>query len=294
MTLLNEVQPVAARQVHSHALSYLEWGPIFGGAVLAAAISTIMATFGSALGLSLVSADPARSTSVTVLAVVAGLWALWIGVSASAAGGYLAGRMRRPVGDASAHERDVRDGAHGLVVWATGALLVTLLSTSSLFGAAKTAAQGVGAATSGAASLIAQQADPMASAVDSMMRSTAPNDANGAENRESTSRIFISGLSSGALNPADKDYLSTQLAARTGISKPDAEKRVDEAFTKLTQAKETAKQAAEKARKMGVLAAFLTAAVLLVSGAAAWMAAMLGGKHRDEEIDLSHFIGRRS
>jgi hypothetical protein len=135
----------------------------------------------------------------------------------------------------------------------------------------------------------------MASAVDSMMRSTAPTtDAKGAENRASTSRIFISGLSSGTLDPADRDYLSTQLAARTGIAKPDAEKRVDETFTKLTQAKESAKQAAEKARKMGVLAAFLTAAVLLVSAAAAWMSAILGGKHRDEEIDLSHIIGRRS
>ena len=84
MTHLNEVQSRPTRQVHAH--SYLEWAPIFGGAVFAAAISTIMATFGSAVGLSLVSADPARSTNVTVLAIVAGLWALWIGVSASAAG----------------------------------------------------------------------------------------------------------------------------------------------------------------------------------------------------------------
>jgi hypothetical protein len=292
MTHLNEVQSRPTRQVHAH--SYLEWAPIFGGAVFAAAISTIMATFGSAVGLSLVSADPARSTNVTVLAIVAGLWALWIGVSASAAGGYLAGRMRRPVGDASAHERDVRDGTHGLVVWATGALLVTLISTSSLFGAAKTAAQGVASATAGAASLIAQQADPLASAVDSVMRANAPAEANGSDSRESTSRIFINGLSSGSLNAADRDYLATQLAARAGIAKPDAEKRVDETFAKLTQAKDAAKQAAEKARKMGVLTAFLTAAVLLVSAAAAWMAAMLGGKHRDEEIDLSDIIGRRS
>ena len=39
-----------------------------------------------------------------------------------------------------------------------------------------------------------------------------------------------------------------------------------------------------------LVVAFLTAAVLLVGAAAAYLAAMLGGSHRDEEIDL--FGGR--
>ena len=39
-------------------------------------------------------------------------------------GGYLTGRLRRRVHDASEHESDVRDGAHGLVVWG-GALIIT-------------------------------------------------------------------------------------------------------------------------------------------------------------------------
>jgi hypothetical protein len=255
-----------------------------------------MGAFGAAIGLSLLSAEPARSSSVTVMAIVAGLWALWIGVSSSAAGGYLAGRMRRPVPDATPHEREVRDGVHGLVVWAVGALLVTMLTTSTLFGAGRAALQGAASATSGAASIISQQVDPLASAVDGMLRSTNANaaEAAGSDDRDSTTRIFVNSLSSGKLDAADKDYLSTRLAARAGIAKPDAEKRVDEAYAKLAQAKETAKQAAERARKMAVLTAFLTAAVLLVSGAAAWFGATLGGKHRDEEIDFSHLLGRRN
>jgi hypothetical protein len=277
----------AAKPAHS----YLEWGAIFGGAVLAAAISTIMTAFGSAIGLTLVSPEPGRSTSLTVIAIVAGLWALWVAVSASAAGGYLAGRMRRPAADASAHERDVRDGAHGLVVWAVGALLVTVLTTSSLFGAARTAVEGAASATSGAASLLSQQADPMANALDSVMRSTGTTPVTPDERAEA-GRIFVTGLSTGKLEPGDREYVASRLASRAGIPQPDAEKRIDDAFAKLTQAKETAKQAAEKARKMAVLTAFLTAAVLLVSAAASWMGAMLGGKHRDEELDLSHLIRR--
>lgn len=271
--------------------SYLEWSAIFGGAVLSAAITTVMAAFGSALGLSLVSADTARSSSVTALTIAAGLWAIWITVSACGAGGYLAGRMRRPAKDASDHERHVRDGAHGLVVWAAGALIVTMVASSSLLGAAKTSVSAAAAASGGAAALISQQADPLGSALDSVMRSagtTAPT----AEEREEASRIFMTGLISGKLDQADRDYIATRVASRMNIPQPEAQKRVDAAFTKLEQAKETAKQAAERARKTAVITAFMTAAVLLLGAAAAWLAAQLGGKHRDEEMDLSNVFGR--
>jgi hypothetical protein len=289
MTLIPSESSAGAR---APAQSYLEWGAILGGAVLAAALSTILTAFGSAIGLTLVSAEPGESASITVIAIVAGLWALWVAVSASVAGGYLAGRMRRPVADASAHERDVRDGAHGLVVWAVGVILVTMLTTSSLLGAARTAAEGVASVTSGAASVLGQQVDPVANALDGLMRSADATPVS-EEERAQVSRIFMKGLSTGTLEPADRDYLASRIAARAGIAQPEAEKRIDEAFARLNQAKETARQAAEQARKMAILTAFLTAAVLLVAAAASWMGAMLGGKHRDEELDLSHLMPRR-
>ena len=46
--------------------------------------------------------------------------------------------------------------------------------------------------------------------------------------------------------------------------------------------KAEAARVAENARRAGVLAAFLTAASLLVSGAAAFWAAQKGGNHRDK------------
>jgi len=265
--------------------SYLEWSPILGGAVLSAAISTIMAAFGSAIGLSLVSADTARSTSMTALAVVGALWALWITVSACGAGGYLAGRMRKPLSASSSHERGVRDGAHGLVVWAVGALLVAFITSSSLMGAARTATSGAAAVASGASSLISQQADPLASALDGVMRSNGATPPTQGE-REEASRILVRSLSNGSLEPSDLEYIASRMATRMNIPQVEAEKRIDDAYARLNQAKETARQAAETARKTAVLVAFLTAAVLLVGAAAAYLAAMLGGQHRDEEIDL--------
>lgn len=272
--------------------SYLDWSPIIGGAVIAAAITTIMAAFGSAIGLSMVSADTSRSSGLTALAIAGGIWALWVTISACAAGGYLAGRMRRPTLDATDHERHVRDGAHGLVVWAAGALLVAMLTSSVLTGAAKTAATGVTAAATGAGALISQQADPLGSAVDSVMRSTGSAPVSAGE-REEASRILSRSLASGALDPADRTYIANRVAARANVSQQDAEKRIDDAYAKLNQAKETAKQAAERARRMGVITAFLTAAALLAGAAAAWFAAVLGGKHRDEEIDLTALFGSR-
>ena len=269
--------------------SYLEWSPILGGAVLSAAISTIMAAFGSAIGLSLVSAETERSSSMMALAIAGALWALWVTVSASGAGGYLAGRMRKPLGDASSHERGVRDGAHGLVVWAVGALLVAVVTSSSLMGAARTAASGAASLASGANSLVSQQADPLASALDTVMRSNGATPPTQGE-REEASRILVRSLANGSLEAGDREYIASRMATRMNIPQAEAEKRIDDAYARLNQAKETAKQAAEKARRTGIILAFMTAAVMLVGAAAAYLAAMLGGRHRDEEIDL--FGGR--
>lgn len=280
-----DVVVVAPTRSSTPAGSYLEWSPILGGAALSAAVSTVMAAFGSAIGLALVSADTSRSTSLGALAVAGVLWALWVTVSACGAGGYLAGRMRKPLADSSATERGVRDGAHGLVVWAVGALLVAFLSSSSLVGAAKTAATGAAAAAGGAGALISQQADPLASALDRIMRANGTEPVSQGE-RDEASRILVRSLANGTLDASDRSYIASRTAARMNIQQAEAEKRIDEAFTQLNQAKETAKQSAEKARRTGIIVAFMTAAVLLVGAAAAYLAAMVGGRHRDEEIDL--------
>lgn len=272
--------------------SYLEWSAIFGGAALSAAITTLLTTFGSAIGLSLVSFEPSRSTGLTALAIAGALWALWVAVTAAAAGGYLAGRMRRPAADASLHERHVRDGAHGLVVWAVGALLVAALAASSISSVVKTAGTGAATAATAAGQALGQQPDPMATAVDMLTRASGAEPATQAE-RDEASRILLRSLAAGQLDPADRSYVASRMAARMNIAQPEAEKRIDDAFARLGQAKETARQAAERARKIGVLSAFLTAAALLVGAAASWLAAQLGGRHRDEELDLTALLGPR-
>jgi hypothetical protein len=267
-------------------VAYVDWPPIFAGALVAVAISSIMTTFGAAIGLSATSPLSGTSINGTAWIVATAIWVLWIAVSSFVAGGYLAGRMRRRVHDATEHESDVRDGVHGLVVWAIGALLLGYLAASSITGLTKSVA---GAAATGAAATIAGAANPIDDTVNRVMRSgPSAKPENDNNFRQDVTGILTTSAANGSINDEDKAYLSAQIAAHTGLSPQDASKRVDDAMAAVNSAKEKAKQAAETARKVGVMVAFLTAASLAVGAAAAWWAATTGGKHRDEGVDLSH------
>ena len=59
---------------------------IFAGTVLASAISLVLLTFGSALGLSLTSAHENTGISMVGFSIAAALWLVWVQVSGPALG----------------------------------------------------------------------------------------------------------------------------------------------------------------------------------------------------------------
>lgn len=267
--------------------SYVDWPAIIAGVILASAISLVLLTFGSAIGLSFINFRSAENVMPIWIAIAAALWLLWVQVSSFMAGAYLTGRLRRRHGDASEHESDVRDGAHGLLVWG-GALVVGAIIATSGIGAAANAVGSAAATVTNAASNVADEAslDPNAYFVDTMFRTgpgTAPAvaDADTTAVRGEAGRILLQGAVDG-VGEADRAYLAQLVAANTGLTEEEATARVNEVLTAVEQAKAQAVAAAENARKMGVLAAFLAAASLLVSAAAAFWAAQKGGNHRDE------------
>lgn len=107
-------------------ISYVDLPAIFGGAVLAIAISLVLVNFGAAIGLTIPHEYHAEGENAWISIIVVGLWGIWVQVLASLAGGYLAGRMRRPIAGAQSHEREMRDGAHGVLVWATGTVTISI------------------------------------------------------------------------------------------------------------------------------------------------------------------------
>lgn len=271
---------------------HVDWAAIIAGAILASAIGFILMTFGSGLGLSLVDLDGRDLASPVMIAALVGLWTAWVVVSSFMAGSYLAGRLRRRSFDANAHEVDVRDGSHGLTVWALGVLLggyLAAMGVANVTGAVASSAQS--AVSAGASAISESDADPMALVTDQLMRSTGA-DSQGSGNtdeiRSEASRLITSSIASGEFLPEDQAYLATLVERVTGANAEDAKARVTTAIDKAEELAAKAIAAAESARKTGILLTFLLAAVLIVSAAASWWAATIGGKHRDEGIDFSH------
>lgn len=261
------------------AHSYVDWGPVFGGALVATALSFVLFSFGSAAGVASVSPYSWNNPSLTTLSVVATAWCVVVMIASFLAGGYFAGRLRRPSGDAGPEERERRDGAHGLIVWALGLLigagLAAMVAGATLHGAASA----VGSAGGAAAGSLGP--DRLAGIVDTMLRA-APS-ANGAatargeDPRAEVTRIIATSTRSGSVSDADRTYLAQLVAARAGIAEDEARRRVDAAI-------EQAKDAANTARKMAALVAFLIGASSLLSAGAACWGATAGGRHRDEAL----------
>ncbi|RST83420.1 hypothetical protein EJC49_22625 [Aquibium carbonis] len=262
--------------------SYIDWPAIFAGVVLASAISLILLTFGSAIGLSMTSAREGQSASLFWIAVVGGLWILWVQLMASSAGAYLTGRMRRRIGDASEHESDIRDGSNGLVMWGLATLVAATIAWSGMLGVANVAGQAAGAVAS-AAGTVADAMDPSDLLIDRTLRGGPDAPAVTDGDRAQIGRILASAATGDALDAADRDYLVSTIAARTGLSEDEAAQRVDQAVARAQQIEAEARAAAERARRAGLVAAFLTAASLLLGAAVAYWAATKGGNHRDRQ-----------
>ena len=281
MASLDPAAPVAAVSPPSSA-SYIDWGAIIAGAVLAAAISTLMTTFGAAIGLSSTSPFTGEGISANALGIATAIYIIWVLISSFLAGGYLAGRMRRRVGDGTPHESEVRDGSHGLVVWALGTIMIAVLATSAVGGAIKVGADAAG----GSIKALTQASGPIDVAIDRLIRSNGQNAPSEAF-RSSVTRIIGNGVATGTLSDSDKSYLTSQIAALAGVSPDEATRRVNDAVAQVNALSEKAKQAAERARKVGVIIGFLSAASLAIAAAAAWFAATMGGKHRDDGVAFS-------
>jgi hypothetical protein len=189
--------------------------------------------------------------------------------------------MRRRAFDATPHESDVRDGTHGLLVWALGTLLGAFLAIGGISGVASSVTS-VAATASGNAESPAMQI--LASRL--FRSDNAPAQPISAQTKADAAMLIADSVSNRQMNEDDRTYLSKEIARDTGITPEQAQQRVDAAIA-------DAKAAADKARKTGLILGFLTAATLLVSAASAFYAAGLGGTHRDEGTEFLEWFPRR-
>jgi hypothetical protein len=269
------------------AVSAVSWAAIIAGAVVACAVSLILLALGSGLGLASVSPWAERGASATTFTVMTAIWLVVVQWFASGFGGYVTGRLRTKWVGAHTHEVFFRDTAHGFVTWAAATLI-----TAGLLASATTAAVGTGVqvAGEGAARGMQGAANAVASSVsdydvDTLLRSTTPA-ANAPidDVRGEATRILTRSLTTGELPSGDREYLAQVIAAHSGVSREEAEKRVDQTIAQVKAAEVKARAAADAARKAGVLASFYTALSLLIGAFIASVAAALGGRQRDEAL----------
>ena len=190
-------------------------------------------------------------------------------------GGYLAGRLRTKWANIHTDEVYFRDTAHGFLAWAV-ALVVTaaFLTSAATYMVGGAASAAAGGTTTGVRA-DGRELDSNEYFVDTLFRSDSVKpDWNGASVLGEVGRIFAKSLRQGDLLAADKSYLAKLVAARTGLSQTDAEKRVSDVLAGAQQAADTDRKAIAHA----LLWIFLA---LLIGAFCASFAATIGGRQRD-------------
>ena len=262
------------------AQSAVSWGAIAAGAVGTAALALLLIAFGAGLGLSAVSPWSDSGVSASTFRTGTGIYLVIVAVMSSAVGGYLAARLRSKWVGLHSHEVFFRDTAHGFIAWA----FATLLSAGALSSTATYLANGTAAGLGGAASQATSSVNPADVYVDKLFRpnasaqpASAPDAGNATRNqsRAEVLRLWTASFHDNQdLNAADKTYVAQVVAARTGMSQADAEKRVNGIVAE-------AKTAADDARKAAAKLSFWLTAAMLFGAFAASLAAVEGGSLRD-------------
>lgn len=292
------------------AQAAVSWAAVAAGAVATAALALLLIAFGAGLGLSAVSPWSDSGVLAATFKTGTGIYLVIVAVMSSAVGGYLAARLRTKWVGVHTHEVFFRDTAHGFLAWA----FATLISASALASATSYLANGTAAGLGGAASQTGRSVNPADIYVDKLFRpdasahpaqasspapaaSTAPD--GGSANTPSASNSSATGTSSASnnsnpgqargeilrlwtasfrdnqdLSAGDKTYVAHVVAARTGMSEADAEKRVNDVIVE-------AKTAADNARKGAAKLSFWLTAAMLFGAFAASLAAVEGGSLRD-------------
>jgi hypothetical protein len=205
-----------------------------------------------------------------------GIYLVIVGVMSSAVGGYVAGRLRTKWVGVHNNEVFFRDTAHGLLAWG----LATLISATALTSTTAYLASGVVAGGAAASSQALGRLGASEIYVDKLFRPAPGQSPTQADNgnfgtRAEVLRLWSADFRSGAdLGQADRAYVAQAVAARTGLSQADAEKRVDTVMTE-------AKSAADTARRNAAHLSFWLTAALLFGAFAASLAAAEGGALRD-------------
>jgi hypothetical protein len=286
MSMTNEMRRPDSGVNTESSVSAVAWGPVLGGAFAALAMSFLLLTLGSGIGLSSMSPWSNLGISATSFTVGAAIWLIIVQWLSSGFGGYLTGRLRTKWANMHTDEVFFRDTAHGFLAWAVATVvsiaLIASAATSVVGGAARTAGNAATAVTSAAGRGVTQSAvDPSGYYVDSLFRADKPG-TNNADAKAEAGRILLMGAKNGAIADGDKVYLGQLVAAGTGMPQEAAAKRVDDVLSQVQAAETKMREVADQTRKATAQGSFFLFFSMLIGAFIASVAGALGGRQRDE------------
>ena len=269
-------EPIERTSATVSSVSTVHWGAVIAGAIIAAALATVLHAFAGAIGLAVSSTAPTWRDASVGLWILSGVYLILVALASYGLGGYIAGLLRdRYATTINAEEVELRDNTHGLLVWALATLLTVLLILMVATASTRLAAPSGGA--TGPSTSVAGE-NIIAFDIDRLLRgdrraSDAPD---ATLTRAEVARILLTASSHTGVAAEDRAYLVRLVSTRTGLAPPDAERRVDAAIA-------SARENIARARKSTVILAFMAGAAALLGAAAAWFAAAAGGRDRDEK-----------
>ncbi|WP_449409992.1 PhnA-like protein [Methylobacterium komagatae] len=272
-----------AEDLRTVALNQISWGAVFAGATAALVLQVILNMLGLGIGLSTVDPAGDGTPAASSLGLGAGLWWVISGILASAAGGYLAGRLSGKPSNSTA-------GYHGLISWAVATLVIFYMLSSAVSGlagvpstTASGAVGGLGKAAGGSIQTVAQTAAPSVgrisdpfSSIENQVRSGANGQDPAALKDAAVSAMRAAVTGDDAQQAQVSEKAAQALAKAQNIPVEQARTQVQQytqQFKETTaKAKEQAKQAADATARTASQAALYGALALILGALAAYFA----------------------
>jgi hypothetical protein len=291
--------------IHGTRSGAVSWAAVVAGAAAAASLSLILLILGVGLGLSSVSPWAGEGIAAATFGVSTIVWLTVTQVLASAAGGYLAGRLRSKWSEIHSDEVYFRDTAHGFLAWAVASLATAAMLGSAIGSILGSGVQAGAAVAGGAATTAAvaagaearagnvESAAPQALSYFSDMlfrkdggtttpvngstaASTTPTDGaavavaapqprSAEQDAAEIGRILMNADRAEALPPADVRHIGQMVAQRAGLSQQEAEARVTTLYAQTQEKLRATELAAREAADTARKASARAALWLFVS-----------------------------
>jgi hypothetical protein len=221
------------------------------------------------MGLSSLSPWSNSGLSSSAVGVGALLWLAIAEIFACGIGGYVAGRLRTKWVGVHTDEVYFRDTAHGFLVWAVALVILAAVLTS-----AGTMLAGEENRSGNVSRSESTTTDSNRYFIDSLYRTSQPGGVADQALRAETGAIFAHALRQRELTSDDKNFISESVAAKTGLTRAEADARVTDVFARD-------QQMLDNARKALAHSLYWMFVSLLLGAFAASLAATLGGRQRD-------------